>query len=87
MQGYDNPAFDGYVAVTVAPPPTYAVMILVNGLWSNNATKQQQDDFLLSSGLTREELGIDEDTCIFFPGNCKPLTYPEYATGFTGPLM
>lgn len=87
MQGYDNPAFDGYVAITVAPPPFYLVTTMVNGLWSNNATQEQQDDFFLSSGLSRGQLGIDNTTCTLFPGNCQLLSYPEYATGFTQPLM
>ena len=87
MQGFDNPAFDGYIAVSVAPPPTYLVTIMINGVWSNNATLKEQDDFFLSSGLTRGQLGIDNTTCSVVPGNCQLLSYPDYATGFTKPLM
>ena len=60
---------------------------MINGVWSNNATLKEQDDFFLSSGLTRGQLGIDKKTCTVTPQNCEVLSYPDYATGYTKPLM
>jgi len=86
-RGPQDPALDGYVSLSVGPPPVYLPVILVNAVFSDNRTRAEQNAFFLSSGLSATTLGIS-DCSISIPGfpNCRELTYPEYANIFTAQI-